>query len=257
MKKFNFKSFPKRQNLESYPKNNANQLAVYSSVKKTQQFKLEKKNNSNKINLFYILEKILAPENKELLNSLLESKKTDLMFDKDSLSELEKAKINNEVYITTIASLEMAQMICFIFNFNIIKELDINLNTHAEMLVAYQTAKRIKTNQENRSQLVNAVLEKTEKLENIIDKYRYYLSLQTEQQINDKEVHSLELKFNINNYEKILKQFLGQSTLILIEKVILEEQIKITNINSYLGNNNQISTTSNKLNKNYKSIKKI
>jgi hypothetical protein len=42
----------------------------------------------------------------------------------------------------------------------------------------------------------------------------------------------------VNNYEKILKQFLDQSTLILIEKIILEE-----NINKNFNSENKVIKT--------------
>lgn len=231
MKKFNFKSFSKHP-VEPYSKN---QSTIYNinniNSKKASLYKKDSK-QSNKINLLTTLEKILAPENKELLNTLIEIKKSDtIAFNKNlSLSELEINKINSEIYISTLASLNLSQNICWIFNFNIIRELEVNLNPHAEMLVAYQTIKKIKPHQENRSKIVNQVMQRIEDLENLVGKYHYYLSLNTEKQINDIQISSLNLKFTTHNYEKILKQFLDQSTLILIEKIILEEQIMKTTL---------------------------
>lgn len=250
MKKFNFKSFSRRQSIDKYNKttNYNNHINSINNTNITTNLNIKKQANYlqkyNKINLLMTLEKILAPENKELLNNVIEIK---IKYNTNNehqelenntptsnhLRELERCKIENEVFISTIASLEVAQKICSIFSYNVIKELEINLTPHAEMLIAYQSNKKIKPNAENRPQFVNAVLSKIEELENIVGQYHYYLSQQVEKQINDIQITSHHLKLNVHNYEKILKQFLDQSTLILIEKIILEESMnKIDSSNS-------------------------
>jgi hypothetical protein len=140
MKKFNFKSFSRRQSIEKYnkptiyPQNSLNTINSTNSisVRKTH-YSLDKKYNINKINLLTTLEKILAPENKELLNNLIEIKKHNIEHQINEenkyshLVELEKCKMNSEIFISTIASLEVAHKVCSIFSFNVIKELEINL----------------------------------------------------------------------------------------------------------------------------------